>query len=105
MTKAQEVMQEIKHAYPDIPYYDDNKLSDIIWGEWGQVEERGETGDSRRWLTSKTTYWRFEDDSWLGIDWDQGNTEMQDSQGPYDIYLVEKYEEVTVVNKYRRIDG
>jgi hypothetical protein len=105
MTKAEEVLQEIKQAYPNMPYYDDNKLSNVLWGKWSHdpVEERGETGDQRRWITYETTYWRFDDNSWLAIEWASGNTEMQESEGPYDMYLVEQYEETITVKKYRKL--
>ena len=101
MTKAEEVLKKLKHAYPDMPYYDDDKLRDILWAEWGQIEETVESGDEHRWTTDKTTYWRFEDDSWLAIDWASGNTENQENEGPYDTYLVKPYD--VIVTKYRRI--
>jgi hypothetical protein len=108
MTKAEEVLAEIKKAYPDMPYYDDNKLSELLWTEWGQEHEHGETGAAHRWLTDKITYWGFGDGSWLAIEWASGNTENQESEGPYDVYPVEQYEEVVVTKKYRKyeiVDG
>lgn len=102
MTKAEEVLAELKAKFPDMPYYDD-KLDDLLWAEWGQAKERSETGDEHRWVTDKIAYWGFDDGSWLGIDWASGNTEYQESEGPYDIYLVEPYE--VTVTKYRRING
>lgn len=102
MTKAEQVLQQLKTQLPDMPYYDDTNL-ELLDLEYGQVKEHTQRKDHRRWLTYQTTYWEFEDGSCLGIDWALGNTEYQESEGPHDIYLAESYEET--ITKYRRLNG
>lgn len=106
MTKAEEVLAQITNEYPNMPYYEGSELNEVLWGQWkyNPVEENEETHDSRRWHQATTTYWGFDDGSWLAIDWDSGLTEYQDSAGPYDIYLVEQYEEVVITKKYRKLN-
>lgn len=105
MTKAQEVLEELKREYPDMPYGDGSELGEVLWGQWSHTpsEEDDESHGSRRWYEGMTTYWGFDDGSWLAIDWDSGLTENQDSAGPFDIYLVEQYEEIVVTKKYRKV--
>lgn len=98
MTKAAEVKLELEEHLKNVSEY--RKL-DILWEDWGQTEEYTEVGDSGRWVTYQTTYWEFDDGSMLGIDWAKGNTEAQESEGPYEIYLAESYKVVTT--KYRKV--
>lgn len=97
MTKAEQVAEELAVRLEGKQTYDNNL--EFLWSDYGQIQEVQEIKDIRRWLTHMTTYWLFDDDSVLGIDWGKANTEIQESEGPYQIYLAEYYE--VTVRKYR----
>lgn len=56
-----------------------------------------------RWETSFSAVWKFEDDSYVRLYWDEGSTEYQDSTSP-NISMIEVKPYETMVVKYRKVD-
>lgn len=60
-----------------------------------------EIADQTRWSVYKVGVWKFDDDSYVEITWEEGSTEYQDVNA--DIYMeeVEPYEQTVI--KYRAV--
>lgn len=66
----------------------------VVWGD-------SEYGEKHRWSTSVTTYYTVTDDLCheriFALDWEEGNTEMQEHEfynQPYEVELILKMVEV-----------
>lgn len=99
-SKAALVLAEIKQRSNAADYY--RKL-DFLWEDYGQIDEHVDDIDERRWLMITRTTFIFDDDSCLSIEWGRGLTENQDHDGPYNMYLSEPHEVVTI--EYRQLSS
>ena len=100
MTQALVALEHLRNQV-DFNSWEDNL--DVLDEDFGQVCSWNEEIDESRWSMHTRTIFQFSDSSLMAIEWERGLTEMQESFGPTDAYLVEPYEET--VTRYRRIDG
>ena len=95
---AAEVVRKIKAKEE----FDEEELQNLRWyfGEFDEVY-----GDNRRWTRSVTTIFKFGDNIFVALEWEEGLTEYQPNEyyeQPYFVYPKEEY--IVVTNWYRKED-
>lgn len=99
MNKAQELIKWFKENGND-----ETDLWDIDI-EWfhpdDYLSDTFEYTSQNRWTTWKTAVWKFEDESYVEIHWEEGSTEYQDTYPHMSIVEVEPYEKTVI--KYRKV--
>lgn len=80
------------------------QLGDIdvdFFSEDDYILDSYEIADQARWSTYKSAVWKFDDESYAEITWEEGSTEYQDPDPNVAIEEVEPYEETVI--KYKAV--